>query len=68
MKGKKMSTQMTARQKEIFKAIREGKAFISTFLGEMKVTGWQPTTGWVITGKGMSRRSFMATESEIKTK
>lgn len=35
------------------------KLYLQTFLGRLEVTGSGPSPGWVVTGSGWSRRSFL---------
>lgn len=47
-------------------AIREGRAYLDTFVGRRKVTGYNDSTGWAVTGTGSNPRSFMICLEDIK--
>jgi len=40
----------------------DGKVYIDTYFGRLEVTGIGPGAGWVITGQGLSQRSFLIGE------
>ncbi len=53
---------------EVRRAIREGRAYLETFVGARKVTAYNDATGWAMTSNGawMDQRSFMVTLDDIK--
>ncbi len=51
---------------KVHMAIRDGKTYLETAWGRMKVNGYSDDTGWAHTGTGMNRRSFMVTLESIK--
>ena len=63
-----MRTTQQQRLDEIHRAIREGRAYLETFVGKRKVTAYNDATGWAMTGNGawMDQRSFMVTLDDIK--
>ena len=52
---------------EVHRAIREGRAYLETFVGARKVTAYNDATGWATTSNGawMDQRSFMVTIDDI---
>jgi len=60
----------TTRQQleEVRRAIREGRAYLETFVGVRKVTAYNDATGWAATSNGawMNQRSFAVTIDDIK--
>jgi len=62
-------TRASDQQAIIKKAIREGRAYLHTFVGERKVTSYNWETGWAITnntGDYYDQRSFMVCPDQIK--
>ena len=53
---------------EVHRAIREGRAYLGTFVGVRKVTIYNDATGWATTSNGawMDQRSFLVTLDDIK--
>jgi len=53
---------------EVRRAIREGRAYLETFVGVRKVTAYNDATGWATTSNGawMDQRSFVITLDDIK--
>ena len=64
-----MSTMERQQQlEEVHRAIREGRAYLETFVGVRNVTAYNDATGWAKTSNGawMDQRSFMVTIDDIK--
>ena len=53
---------------EVRRAIREGRAYLETFVGARNVTAYNDATGWAATSNGawMDQRSFVVTLDDIK--
>jgi len=53
---------------EVRRAIREGRAYLETFVGARRVTAYNDATGWAATSNGawMDQRSFVVTLNDIK--
>ena len=48
-------------------AIAEGRVYLNTFVGRLKVTAYNRDTGWASTGGDyLSRRSFMVCVSDFE--
>jgi hypothetical protein len=47
------------------KAIREGRAYLNTFVGKRGILAYDDETGTAITGTGTGRRSFATTLDQI---
>ncbi len=63
-----MSTMERQQQlDEVHRAIREGRAYLETFVGARNVTAYNDATGWAMTSHGawMDQRSFMVTIDDI---
>jgi hypothetical protein len=53
----------------VYAAIRDGRAYLDTFVGRCKVTSYDDTTGWAVTnnsGAYLDQRSFMVCLDSIK--
>lgn len=56
------AARRAARLETVYAAIREGRAYLDTFVGRCRVTGYCDETGWAYTqpeGAGREPRSFM---------
>jgi len=64
-----MSTMERQQQlEEVRRAIRDGRAYLETFVGARRVTAYNHATGWATTSNGawMDQRSFVVTLDDIK--
>jgi len=52
---------------EVRRAIRDGRAYLETFVGARRVTAYNDATGWAATSNGawMDQRSFVVTLDDI---
>lgn len=50
---------------EVQAAIRKGKAYLKTYLGQKRVVAYRHDTGWAVTGEGTSQRSFLVCLTDI---
>lgn len=62
------ATGRQQRLDEVRQAIRDGLAYLETFVGKRTVTAYSDATGWATTGNGawMDQRSFVVTLDDIK--
>jgi len=61
--------QTTTRLDEVRQAIREGRAYLKTFVGNRVVTGYDHSTGWAVTnntGRDTDRQSLLVTLDSIR--
>ena len=61
------TTERQQRLEEVRRAIRDGRAYLETFVGARKVTAYNDATGWATTSNGgwMDQRSFVVTLDDI---
>jgi hypothetical protein len=60
------ATTRSERLEATLRAIREGRAYLETYIGRRKVTGYDDRTGDAVTGSGWDQRTFLVTLEAIK--